>query len=278
MDTIMTSEDEYEHEQEPEFDTQQKSLVKLCQMESLHISFMHCTSATLKEWNYFCRDLRQSKNIKKLQISASAFTFEAKPGESSTRISRLKRNLPTSIQHLDLSNASASWYKLQELFDNPLPHLQSLDLSNNFMTSDALVELVAFLRVCPQLQSLNLANNSIGKPGIAHLVTTLRRACPKLHHVDLSGNFGAHHAYKEILDWVEFSPSIQTFALDCSDDDRSLTNKKMTFLLEMNRFGRRCIQECNTVPQALWSTILGASSPDMIYAALQERPDIVRRG
>jgi Ran GTPase-activating protein (RanGAP) involved in mRNA processing and transport len=256
---------------------QSKALAELCQMESLHISSMHCTGTTLDEWSDFCGTLRQSKNIKKLRISGNEFTFAAKPGESASRLSMLERNLPTSIQHLDLSNSSASWSKLQVLFRTPLPQLQSLELRNNFITSCALAELADFLRACPELKSINLANNSVGKQGIVHLMNILPTTCPNLQHVDLRGNFGAHHACKEILEWVERSPSIQTFRFDCADDTL-YTNKKMLFLLEINRFGRRCIHNYNSVPQALWSTIFGASSPDMVYTALQERPDIVRRG
>jgi hypothetical protein len=268
VDTEMTSGPEHDTQQQQQ---QQQSLMELCDMEAIDLPVRHCQSVhvPLNEFQEFCKALRQSKTIKKLRLTANEFTFEPL---GASRWNMLQRNLPSSIEHLDLSNASESWHRLQLFFGNPLPHLLTLDLSNNKLTSSDMNKLAGFLRGCPELQSLNFANNFVGKPGMVPLLTILPSACPKLQHVDLRGNFGAHHAHIEILEWVARSPTIQTFRLDGN------SNKKLTFLLEMNRFGRRCIQYCNTIPQALWATILGASSPDMMYATLQERPDILRRG
>ena len=91
------------------------------------------------------------------------------------------------IENINLSHNKLSYTGVLNIVNSLLRNIKIFDISNNFITSDSVLELATALSKCPVLQELNISQNRLTLTDVLTIAQALR-CHPTLQTLDLSNN------------------------------------------------------------------------------------------
>ena len=105
------------------------------------------------------------------------------------------------IENINLSHNKLSYTGVLNIVNLLLRNVKVFDISDNFITSDSVLELATALSKCPVLQELNISQNRLALTNILTIAQALR-SHPTLLTLDLSNNILFPSACEFIVDLI----------------------------------------------------------------------------